>query len=121
VARWIDSNVVVYFNGDVSFRDVEDSGNAIFGDERFDSMELAIFDFSKAITLNISEIEIQIISTLDSGASRWNDRLKLALVTNRNNPDITRKLAIYIRFMRKNKWRIELFEEYKDALDWGSR
>ena len=119
-AKWSDSSVSVRFEGAVTFRDVEDSGNNIFADERFDSLELAIIDFSRATSLNLSKMEIRVISTLDSGASRWNDRLKLALVTNKNNPRITKILAIYIRFMKGNNWKIELFEEPQDALKWGS-
>ena len=116
--RWSDSNVSVRFEGAVTFTDVEDSGNNIFGDERFDSIELAIFDFSRATSLNLSKMEIRVISTLDSGASRWNERLKLALVTNKNSPRITKILAIYMRFMKGNNWKIELFEEAQDALKW---
>ena len=120
VVRWSESNVSVRFEGAVTFRDVEDSGNDIFGDERFDSIELAIFDFSMATTLDLSKMEIRIISTLDTGASRWNDRLKLALVTNKNSPRITKILAIYMRFMKGNNWKIEIFEEPQDALKWSS-
>ena len=118
-AKWSDSNVYVSFEGAVTFIDIEDSGNIIFGDERFDSIELAIFDFSRATSLNLSKMEIRVISTLDSGASRWNERLKLAMVTNKNSPRITRILAIYMRFMKGNNWKIELFEEAQDALKWG--
>jgi len=117
-AKWSDSSVSVRFEGAVTFRDVEDSGNDIFGDERFDSLALAIFDFSMASTLDLSKMEIRIISTLDIGASRWNDRLKLALVTNKNSPKITKILAIYMRFMKGNNWKIELFEDAQDALKW---
>ena len=120
VVRWSESNVSVRFEGAVTFRDVEDSGNDIFGDERFDRIELAIFDFSMATTLDVSKMEIRIISTLDTGASRWNDRLKLALVTNKNSPRITKILAIYMRFMKGNNWKIEIFEEPQDALKWSS-
>ena len=117
-AKWSDSNVYVRFEGAVTFIDIEDSGNIIFGDERFDSIESAIFDFSRATSLNVSIMEIRVISTLDSGASRWNKRLKLALVTNKNSPRITKILAIYMRFMKGNNWKIELFEEAQDALKW---
>ncbi len=119
-AKWSDSSVSVRFEGAVTFRDVEDSGNDIFGDERFDSIVSAIFDFSMVSTLDLSKMEIRIISTLDIGASRWNDRLKLALVTNKNSPKITKILAIYTRFMKGNNWKIELFEDAQDALKWSS-
>jgi len=118
IIRWTPSGFSVHFEGNVTFKDIEDSGNVLYGDSRFDNVELAIFDYSNATTLDLSIVDLRIISTLDIGASRWNDKLKLALVTNKNNPKITKICNTYKRFMKENNWKIEIFEDVQDALKW---
>ena len=114
--KWRSSDVHVIFEGDIYFNDINQSGNRIYGDSRFDLMRYAIFDFYNVKSFNLTTDEVEIISELDISASNWNRRLKLACIANDNFTN--EKLLLYVKLMKDNNWNTKLFNNLKEAIEW---
>ncbi len=119
--KWHDNNIVVKFEGNVTYENIVNVDNYIFGDSRFDSMKFAIFDFSKVNNVIITKEELSIISVLDSGASRWNKKLNLIFITNENNNFVHETVITYTNLMKENSWEIKHFLKLEDALEWCTK
>ena len=116
--KWIGSNAIVSFKGVISFDYINDANGEIYGDARFDTMDFLIFDFQEVEKFNITKEEISIISKLDKGSSRWNKNLKLAFIVSDNNKNFKDLTLYYINLMNDNDWKILIFNNLEEALDW---
>jgi hypothetical protein len=115
--EWTDNNIRVIFEGDVNFNEINRANNTIYGDSRFELMNYCIFDFQKIKKIDISEEEMQIISTLDKSSSRWNNNLKLAIISN-DNENIKEVITNYVNLMKDNNWSIEIFNNLASTIEW---
>ncbi len=114
--HWKENNAVVTFEGDVKYNDIFLSDGKIYGDSRFDLMTYAIYDFSEVNNLLITEADLKILSVLNISASKWNKKLKVALIiTSKNIADV---LSIYIQLMEKSSWSIKIFNTREKAFEW---
>ena len=52
--HWIENNAIISFEGEISFEDIDQANNMIYGDARFDLMDFAIFDFRNIHGLNLT-------------------------------------------------------------------
>ena len=113
---WQDSNVIISFEGNVNYQDVNEADNIVYGDSRFDDMKYQIADFSKIEKFELTEEEVQIIAMLDKSSSRWNNKIKLAVVTLDLN--LLERIKPYIETMQDTEWSIKIFENIFEAKKW---
>ena len=113
---WQDSNAIMSFEGNVVFQDLYEADNIMYGDSRFDNMKYLIVDFSKTEKLELTEEETQIIAELDKGSSRWNNKIKLAVVT--SDSYLIERIKPYIESMQDTEWSIKIFENIFEAKKW---
>ena len=79
--EWKDSNVIVSFAKNLTYKDSYEANNLIYGDPRFDNMKYQIADFSNIEKAEFTEDEIKIISTLEKSSAIWNNNnIKMAIV-----------------------------------------
>jgi len=113
---WQDSNVIISFEGNVNYQDVNEADNIVYGDSRFDDMKYQIADFSKIEKFELTEDEVQIIAMLDKSSSRWNNKIKLAVVT--LDLYLLERIKPYIETMQDTEWSIKIFENIFEAKKW---
>ena len=113
---WQDSNVIISFEGNVNYQDVNEADNIVYGDSRFDDMKYQIADFSKIEKFELTEQEVQIIAMLDKSSSRWNNKIKLAVVT--LDLYLLERIKPYIETMQDTEWSIKIFENIFEAKKW---
>jgi hypothetical protein len=77
---WIGKYAVVVFNGIVTYQELRETGDAHYGDSRFDGIEYLIVDFSGADLSQIMLHEPTILASLDSVAVTYKPELKMAFV-----------------------------------------
>jgi len=116
--EWIGNNAHVFFEGDIDFDELNKANGELYGDARFDLMDYAIFDLINAREFNITEHEMLMISALDKSASRWNEKLKLACISEDKNEKVKQMLEHYVHLMKDNKWTIKLFSNLSEAVKW---
>ena len=113
---WQDSNAIISFEGIVVFQDLYEAGNIMYGDRRYDNMKYQIADFSKTEKFEVTEQEIKIIAALDKSSSRWNNIIKLAIVS--SDSCLLKKIMPYIESMKDTAWSIKIFENIFEAKKW---
>ena len=113
---WQDSNVIISFEGNVNYQDVNEADNIVYGDSRFDDMKYQIADFSKIEKFELTEDEVQIIAMLDKSSSRWNNKIKLAVVT--LDLYLLERIKPYIEALQDTEWSIKIFENIFEAKKW---
>ena len=113
---WQDSNVIISFEGNVNYQDVNEADNIVYGDSRFDDMKYQIADFSKIEKFELTEEEVRIIAMLDKSSSRWNNKIKLAVVT--LDLYLLERIKPYIETMQDTEWSIKIFENIFEAKKW---
>ena len=116
--KWIANNAILSFEGDITFDDLDQANNEIYGDPRLDLMKYTIFDFRGAESIDINYDEMKVISTLDKGISKWNRNLKIAIIVDDNNSNNKEKVLNYIQLMEDNDWKIGYFIELEKAVEW---
>ena len=113
---WQDSNVIISFEGNVNYQDINEADNIVYGDSRFDDMKYQIADFSKIEKFELTEEEVQVIAMLDKSSSRWNNKIKLAVVT--LDLYLLERIKPYIETMQDTEWSIKIFENIFEAKKW---
>ena len=113
---WQDSNVILSFESNVIYQDIYEADNIIYGDPRFDNMKYQIADFSKLEKFELTEEEVQIIAALDKSSSRWNNEIKLAVVT--SDSYLIERIKPYIESMQDTNWSIKIFKNIFEAKKW---
>ncbi len=114
--EWVDTGVLIKYNGDININDLFNAGNLITSDLRYDLLNFVISDFLKVKSLKISELDIKHLSTRDVIPSIWNPNIKFAVVS--NNMDIQEMVLRYIDFMKVNEWEIKLFNNLDESIEW---
>lgn len=90
--------------------------NLIYGDARFDKMDYQVFDYSEVEKMALSELDSEVIGTLDKTASVWNRRVKVAVVS---NSELVKKLTIeYEKALFGTSWEVKIFSTLNEALEW---
>ena len=115
--KWIGNDIIFSFEGEISFDEIEEANDEVYGDSRYDRMNYAIYDFKSAKCINLTDKEIDVISALDQSMSTWNRNLKLAVIGNYNN-NINDRIVHYIKLMENSDWDIELFNHPGEAIEW---
>lgn len=114
--EWRDNCVLIKYIGDLNIVDLFKLSGLIIGDSRYDSLNYVISDFLKVTSLNLSKEDIKEMSTLHVIPSIWNPNLKFSIVS--NNSDIQEMVIRYIDLMKSNEWKIKLFDNFEESLEW---
>ncbi len=114
--NWIDKNPSVYFNGDLTIKEIIDANGELIGNKYFDDLKYQIWDFSQVVKINVTSLDMMVISALDKGASYWNRNVKVAIIAIQTS---AKKLANkYIEAMKTTNWTCRLFDNPEDAKKW---
>ena len=114
---WKDSNVIVSFAKNFTFKDSFEANNLIYGDSRFDNMKYQLADFSKIEKAEFTEKEIKIISALEKSSTNWNNYVKLAIVKS-TSVCLSYIIDPYLETMKSTNWEIKLFKDRIEAEKW---
>jgi len=117
--KWIDSNIIVTFEGNIGFDDIMEANNVIVGDIRFNNMKYQIFDYSHIKSIDLEKDVAKIISSLDLAANVWNNKVKVATVT--SDTHLKEMILMYNRNMEKSSWVTETFDNIEDAIVWCTK
>lgn len=115
--EWKDSNVIVSFAKNLTFKDSYEANNLIYGDPRFDNMKYQIADFSNIEKAEFTEDEIKIISTLEKSSTIWNNNIKMAIVIS-DSVCLNFIIDPYIDGMKSTNWEIKIFKNIIEAEKW---
>lgn len=114
--EWTGNNLIIWFNETLSYEDVRNIDDMIYGDKRFDSMKYQLWDLSKVQIVHMSDKQAGAESTLDHNAARWNKSVKVgfAAVNKRMKEIIDQYASAYEGF----KWQVKTFDNFEDTLAW---
>ena len=101
--EWKDSNVIVSFIKNLTYKDSYEANNLICGNSNFDKMKYQIADFSKVETFEFTEDESKIIATLEKSSTTWNNNVKLAIVTS-VSVCLSPIIDPYLEIMKSTNW-----------------
>ncbi|MFB6317661.1 hypothetical protein [Saccharicrinis sp. FJH54] len=114
--EWCDSDVYITFGDRVEGEEILLVDDIIYGDSRLEEMHFQLFDFSQTIHVNMDVFDMKVIGVLDKKASRWNDHVKVAIVTTNN--ELEQLVDYYAGIMADTNWQIKLFTTKPEAVSW---
>jgi hypothetical protein len=114
---WEEGGVYIKFTGIVDFDEFLNVNDLLYGKKEFDTIQYQLWDFTDINEKTCFNIEnAEIISTLDKSAMKWNERIKIAVVT--DNSSIIGFALKYKSDINKSKWTCDIFNTIKGAREW---
>lgn len=113
---WKEKNVFVQIKGVITFEDLMEMNNKIYGDARFDSLNCQIVDYREIDQANISNDEIEIISSLEKASSYWNKNIKIANIASASKT--IELIEFYSEMLKGSGWQFAIFTSKEEALEW---
>lgn len=114
--RWENDGVFVEMDGQVNSIEIGHVNNRLYADERYDNIHFRVLDMSRA-EVKLSKAEVIEIGSLDSAASRWNNKIRMAFLT--ENSDLRELIEIhYKKHMADTNWQIDTFSNKSEVMDW---
>ena len=113
---WDGSNIAIKLSGEVSFAEIKEANDHIIGDERFDTMEYQIADFTEVTNVSMQEDDVKLMSVFDRSATYWNKRIRVAFIGKEDY--LINLFMVYIQMMRNTEWECNVFENFGDAEKW---
>lgn len=114
--EWNGSDVFVTFGTKVEGEEILSIDDKIYGDSRLEYMRFQLFDFSQACDINLDVIDMKVIGTLDKKASRWNNHVKVAIIT--TDSRLKQLVRFYTKIMADTNWEVMLFSKKAEAVEW---
>ena len=111
--NWEEKGVVVTFSGVITSNEVMKANNQIIGDPRFDNLLYQIFDFGNIDKIISSDEEAKMIGIMDKSSTRWNKRIKVACITNKDY--IIEMINEYAEMLKETEWDVGVFKDLDDA------
>lgn len=114
--RWENDGVFVEMDGQVNSVEIGHVNNRLYADERYDNIHFRVLDMSRA-EVKLSKAEVIEIGSLDSAASKWNNKIRMAFLT--KNSDLRELIEIhYKKHMADTNWQIDTFSNKSEVMDW---
>jgi len=114
--NWKDNGLDRVFSTMTTGKEILESNLALHGDSRFQSIKYIINDFSAVVDFNVTDHDIEIISTIDNVSAASKDELKIAIVA--TNEDLIKWIYLYLEKMEGSLYECQIFNQYDDALQW---
>ncbi len=114
--EWSGNNIIVKITGTLTFTDIMNASNCVYGDPRFDEMRYQLIDMRELQNFEVSRDDLKIFSAIDSRSCYWNNDLKIAYLT--DNQSFVDIINIYRKYMEDTNWEISIFDSMDAALDW---
>ena len=114
--NWIENDVVIIFEEEVTFHEISKVDDIIYGDPRFGKMIYQLWDFTNVHKHNITIVEASVIGELDKSTSVWNDEVKVALVS--TNVEFRELIPEYMKIIDDTNWSVKVFSNVSDARKW---
>jgi len=115
---WENDGVMWEFHGYVTAREIEEANEEFYRDPRSKTAKYQIVNALNTIDLEWKPIDIVEMTLVDVGASRTNNSLKLAFLTNKDT--VRDKVEKYVNISRNlnSDWRFRGFESLIEAREW---
>ena len=114
--KWIESDIKVCFNGEISLVDIYEVNSLIQEDARFETMRYQIYDFSEVTKTNLIDKDALFLGDIDLKSSSWNSNIRLAIVT--KDARIKELAKAYKEVMSKSRWQVTILEDLAEAELW---
>ncbi len=114
--RWVNNGVFIELKGKVSSKDLGHINNRLYADERYDQIQFQVLDLMDA-EVDITKEELIEISSLDAAAARWNNSLRMAMLS-RNATFREWIQTYYTTQLSKTHRKIGTFANHDDAMAW---
>ena len=79
---WTEEGIYIKYSANVDFQELISVNRVISADARYGSLKYNLSDFTEVETFEMSEGNIEMISTLHHIPSVWNPSMKLAIIAN---------------------------------------
>jgi len=113
---WTNNGVEWTYSGVLSFKDIIESNEAIYGDPRFDDLRYQIVDLTKVDSFEVSDQNMKQIAHLDKAAARTNPRIRLAVIAVEGGGlDVAKA---YKKHSENSAWESEIFDTREEAEAW---
>lgn len=114
--RWVNNGVFVELKGRISSSDLGHINNRLYADERYDHLHFQVLDLTQA-EVNLTKEELIEISALDAAAARWNNSLRLAMLS--TNEHLRSLINTYYAHQLANTHRkVGTFANHDEAMAW---
>lgn len=113
---WESLGVYRKYSGLLTGKIIREAVEKVEGDHRFDTIRYVINDYLNVTDIKISEAELLAIAAIDSVASIYNKRIKIAQVTTRQ--DIIDLISNYDDELEDNTYETKTFSKLIDARKW---
>ncbi len=114
--EWHSNDLLVTFNGKLTYKDIVSADNKLFSDYRFDDMNFVIYDFSKVDALVMTDGDNKQTVAINLTASNYKRKLKMAFIS--NNPQIKEVILKFILLMHQGERDLKIFNNLGDAFEW---
>ena len=112
--EWEGSNPIVSIEGILNFERMNAADEAIYGDQRLDTMKYQLWDLRKITQVDLLKEEITIVGVLDRSASCWNNDVKVISVT--DNKKIIELTETYNEQLESTNWKAYIFSDMDEAI-----
>jgi hypothetical protein len=115
---WEENGVVQHFFGDVSFQDIKTSDEAIYGDERFDSIKYLIIDNEGVTEPRFDQEGATELAYTNNVAHLYKPVLKVAFICTKQC--VENQVKFYIKTMLEigSTWKFKMFDSMAAARAW---
>ena len=114
--KWLGNDVIMTLSGEINVIELSELSDQIYGDVRFDNMSFQLIDFNQVTQFNLDTDDVEEVSELERGATRWNDAVKIGCVT--TDPYIIKMINMYEKLMEGTNWSTQIFDTKEAALKW---
>mgnify|MGYP000629447507 CR=1 FL=1 len=117
--NWSQNGVEISFKDEIDYYEIFKAHNEIYGNSKFDDLRYIIINLMKVDNIKISQNQILMITSVDKGASRWNNQIKLSFVIKESETAIKLRVTDYLDNMKDSIWNIKMFNSLKHSLEWS--
>ncbi len=116
--KWESKGLLTKHYGVVTIDEILHSINEVCGDERFDDIHYRLIDLLDVEKVVSTIEDIDAIIALDMASSRFNKKIKLAIVS--NGESMQALTAYFISQANELPWEIHSFSTNDEAREWVS-
>ena len=114
--NWNKEGVEVKFRGLLRPEDILTVNDILYRDSRFDTINYQLYDFLEVDEVNGSEVDVELIGTIDKQISIWNNKFKGVILA--KDPQLIELLSVYKELLEGTNWQIKIFKNIESANEW---